>query len=330
MRIFLPLLVLLFFGFSAYPSSKTDSLLAVLKTELSKRKTYDDQKELRIKNLKKKLAVLSQTEYDKQYGICVKLYDEYKSYQFDSAYVYTQKMLAISIITRNIPRLNESKIKIGFLLLSSGMFKETFECLEKINTSVLSNEAKIDYYSIKSRAYSDLADYNGDKNYAPYDQSQAILYIDSAISLAKPNTFEKLYYMGNKQVVATQMQKPSSYYVDLLTHYKLTDHQRAMVATGLSFFYSGPNQEDDRIFLMTEGAINDIRSSTKETVAIFKLGQQLSYDGNIKDAYTFVQQAMDDALFYGARLRKIQIGTVLPVIAEQININTENEKNYFP
>jgi hypothetical protein len=38
---------------------------------------------------------------------------------------------------------------------------------------------------------------------------------------------------------------------------------------------------------------------------------------------------MDDADFYGARLRKIKIGAVLPVIAAQININTEKEKDKF-
>ena len=101
------------------------------------------------------------------------------------------------------------------------------------------------------------------------------------------------------------------------------------MATGLSFFYSGPYQDSDRIFLMAEGAINDIRSSTKETTAIFKLGWQLYLDGNLKDAYTFIQQAMDDAQFYGARLRKVKIGAVLPVVAAQKIIITEKEKDRF-
>jgi hypothetical protein len=102
-----------------------------------------------------------------------------------------------------------------------------------------------------------------------------------------------------------------------------------MIATGLSFFYIGPNQAEDRTLLLTVGAISDIRSSTKETLAIFKLGQQLYLDGNTKDAYIFIQQAMDDAQFYGARLRKIKIGAVLPIVAAQKIITTENEKNKF-
>ncbi|MGZ3767471.1 MAG: DUF6377 domain-containing protein [Mucilaginibacter sp.] len=329
MRIFIPILVLVLFGYPAFSSVKTDSLLAQLKIELARRKVYDDQKELRIKKLKAKLEGTAKTNYNAQYDICGKLYEEYKVYKFDSAYVYTQKLLAISKITKDVSKQNATKIKVGFLLLSSGMFKETFDCLSQINSHLLNDSSKLEYYSVKSRAYSDLAEYNSDKNYAPFDKTESLKYADSAIALSKPNSFDLLYNLGNRQVIVGDVQKPSPYFVKLLAHYNLTEHQRAMVATGLSFFYNGPNQNDDRVFLMTVGAINDIRSSTKETLAMFKLGQQLAIDGNIKDAYTFIQQAMDDADFYGARLRKIKIGAVLPVVSGQINIATENEKKKF-
>jgi Domain of unknown function (DUF6377) len=329
MRIFLPTLLLVFFGYSAFSSSKTDSLLAQLKIELSRKNIYDNQKELRLKILKRKLAATSKSDFNRQYDICGKLYEEYKSYQFDSAYVYTQKLLNISQATKDVSKLYNSKIKVGFLLVSSGMFKETFDCLNQINPRLLNDSSKLEYYAIKSRAYYDLSDYNSDSFYAPFDKMEAIKYSDSAIALSKPNSFELLYHLGDRQVIAGQLQHPSEYYIKLLAHYHLTEHQRAMVATGLSFFYTGPFQEESHLDLMIIGAINDIRSSTKETIAIFRLGQQLYVDGNVKDAYIFIQKAMDDAQYYGARLRKIKIGAVLPAVAAQINIATENEKNKF-
>lgn len=329
MRIFLPILFVLFFGFSASASVKTDKLLAELKSELARKKIYDDQKEIRIKSLKEKLNTTSKTNYNSQFDICGKLYEEYKVYQFDSAYVYTQKLLTISQVTKNVSKQYESRIKSGFILLSSGMFKETFDCLNQINTHLLNDSSKLEYYSLKARAYSDLADYNNDKNYATFDNAESIKYLDSAIAFSKPNSFENLMHLGDRQLRKGQIQQPSQYYIQLLDHYKLTTHQRAMVATGLSFFYEGPYQSETRTNLLAIGAINDIRSSTKETLAIFKLGQQLYMDGNIQDAYIFIQQAMDDAQYYGARLRKIKIGAVLPVVAAQINIKTENEKNKF-
>src|SRR5258708_23594832 len=129
MRIFIPILFLVFFGYPAFSYVKTDSLLKVLKNELLRKKIYDDQKEIRIKNLKKKLAATPATDYKTQYELCTQLYEEYRVYQFDSAYVYTQRLLSISRATNDIPKQYDSRIKLGFILLSSGMFKETFDCL---------------------------------------------------------------------------------------------------------------------------------------------------------------------------------------------------------
>lgn len=329
MRFFLLIFFLGCFCYPAFSSAKKDSLLAELKKELTRKKLYDDQKEERIKNLKDKLEASSKKNYKLQYDICGKLYEEYKSYQFDSAYVYTQKLLTISIAAGNVPKQYETKIKLGFILLSSGMFKETFDCLNQINTRLLNDSAKLAYYSLKARAFSDLADYNNDKNYAPADNASSIKYLDSAIAIAKPGSFDQLMRLGDKQLRTGQVSPPSQYYTQLLDHYNLTAHQRAMVATGLSFFYEGPYQSDTRTNLLTIGAINDIRSSTKETLAIFKLGQQMYLDGNLKDAYIFIQQAMNDAQYYGARLRKIKIGAVLPIVAAQKVIASENDKQRF-
>ncbi|MGZ3871336.1 MAG: DUF6377 domain-containing protein [Mucilaginibacter sp.] len=327
MKIFALFLLSLFLGSNVYSSVKADSILNVLKKELARKNIYDDQKIARIKKLKETLHSTSKTDYNLQYNLCSKLYEEYKVYQFDSAYVYTQKLLNISKLTNNASRQHDSRIKLGFILLSSGMFKETFDCLNQIDARLLNDTSRLEYYTIKTRAYSDLSEYNSDNNYALFDKKEAIKYADSAIALCRPNSFEMLYNLGNKQVVSGDFKQPSPYFIQLLTKFKITEHQRAMVATGLSLFYNKPEQAAERRYLITVGAINDIRSSTKETTAIFKLGQQLYAEGNLKDAYSFIQQAMEDAQFYGARLRKINIGAVLPLVAAQKIITTENEKN---
>jgi len=331
MRIFTLFFLLGLFAFSAGAADRTDSLLTVLKKELAQKKKYDDQKELRIKALKTKLEAIAKTDYNAQFDICGKLYEEYEVYQYDSAYVYSQKLYNIGLVTHDVSRQNEGKIKLSFLLLSSGMFNETFDCLKQINVRLLNDSAKLSYYAIKSRAFSDLAEYDNDNHYAPFDKAESIKYADSAIALTKPNTFDRLYQQGNRQVIMGQLLKPSQYFIDLLDDYPLSEHHRAMVATGLSYFYGGIGdyQQKTQLNLLAIGAINDIRSSTKETLAIFRLGEQLYNNGNLTDAYVFISQAMDDAQYYGARLRKLKIGAVLPVVEDKINIATENEKNRF-
>ena len=329
-RFLIPIIFLALNGCSTSSPVKEDNLLKTLKKELSRKKIYDDQKELRIKQLKARLAAIPAKTYYEQYNLAGKLYEEYKVYQFDSAHVYAQKLLAISGYTKNAVWEYESKIKLGFILLSSGMFKETFDCLNQIDTHTLNDSAKRTYYALKSRAYADLADYDADTNYASSNNASSIRYLDSAIACSRPNSVDMLMNLGDRQVRSGELQKPSPSFIKLLAHYNLTAHQRAMVATGLSNFYEGPFQSESRTKLLAIGAINDIKSSTKETLAIYKLGEQLySVDGNVKDSYIFIQQAMDDAQYYGARLRKIKIGAVLAVIAAQKIIISENEKQRF-
>src|SRR5437588_8573152 len=166
MRVFIAILIMVFFGYSAFSKPNTDSLLAVLKTEINKKVIYDGIKGQRLEKLKAKLAATSKTNYIAQYDICGKLYEEYKVYQFDSAYVYTQKLLSISETTRDIPKQNESRIKLSFILLSAGMFKETFDCLNQVNLRLLSDSSQQPFYSIKSLAPPDCSDCNRDNTYA--------------------------------------------------------------------------------------------------------------------------------------------------------------------
>jgi DNA-binding CsgD family transcriptional regulator len=58
----------------------------------------------------------------------------------------------------------------------------------------------------------------------------------------------------------------------------------------------------------------DIRSSTKETLAMLNLAEVFYKEGEVKLAYSFVKQAMEDANYYGARHRKVQVASIFPLI----------------
>jgi hypothetical protein len=62
-------------------------------------------------------------------------------------------------------------------------------------------------------------------------------------------------------------------------------------------------------------ALCDIQSATKETAAMHALARLLYHEGDIERAYIFIQQAREDALYYGARQRQIEISAILPLIA---------------
>ncbi len=323
------LLLMLFISGSAFSTSKTDSLFDQLKYELNHKSVYDHHKAVTIQKLKKTLHLISKNNFEGQFNVCIKLYDEYKSYQYDSAYVYAIKLQDLSRALKDKSKENYSKIKLGFILLSSGMFKETFDNLNGINTHSLDDSVKIEYYSLMTRAYYDVASYDDDSHYAPFYKNEANKYIDSAIALSKPNSYNKIYLTGFKKIKNGMLHESSIDFTNLLEHHKLTMHEYAIVASTLSNIYLNTNNSEQSINLLIRATISDIKSSTKETVALFWLAGLLYKSGDIKNAYVYLQQALVDAEFYGARQRKIQIGTLLPIVASDKLNYIETEKSRF-
>lgn len=327
MRIILRIVLVLFIACPIVSFAGTDSLLNALKTEISRKDTYDAAKQARIQNLKAYQHSLSKYDYGAQYNVSLKLYEEYKSYQYDSAYVYVNKLKNISVSMNDVSRTYYSQIKLGFILLSSGMFKETFDCMNKVNPKLLNDSMKVEYYFIMYRCNTDLAKYNNDKYFGPDYMKEGYKYIDSAIMLTKPGSIEWMHYTGLKDEQLNNNISGTNELIKLLVSGKpISMHLKAMITCSLGIKYLNAGQRDEAILLLIQSAIADIKSSTKETVALWTLAEQLYKNGNIKDAYNFIQLAKADADYYGARQRKIQIGAILPLVAAEELNHSEKEK----
>lgn len=300
-----------------------DSLLKVLKSEILKKKFYDGEKDRHIKKLKEALGAVPETDFYTQYAICNKLYQEYKDFVFDSAHVYTKKLLALSRQMHDLPKLYESKIKLGTIQSSWGMFKETFECLSQIDVNQAPDSVKLRYYELKSKAYTRQALYNTDEFYSPSNRAESIKALNAAINLSKPGSYERYRHLAELCTIYGQNDKAAAYCVKLLNSNLPTYHERAMIAHDLSNLTTGP----EKIRLITLAAIYDIRSSTKETLAIFTLGKILMDEGKIEDAEILLKEALDQANIYGNKMHKIEIVAILTTLSAQKLINSENKKN---
>jgi hypothetical protein len=75
-------------------------------------------------------------------------------------------------------------------------------------------------------------------------------------------------------------------------------------------------------------AISDIESSTKENRSMQDLASILYQKGETARAYKYIQSSLEDANFYNARFRNIQISKVQPIIEETYlqTINTQNKQ----
>jgi hypothetical protein len=320
MKRFLLVIPFLLIFYSAFSSAGQDTLFLKLNNILDKKKDFDAEKLGRIEKLQQDLNNAANPDLNFRYKTYLALYEEYKSFNYDKAFSYAQKLQQTGYLLKDPVKIAVSRIKFGFISLSSGMFKETFDSLKTVNVKLLANDAKKEYYLLIGRTYYDLSDYDKDNYYTPIYNNRAGKYIDSATALCQPNSFEFIYYNGLKYLKTGDIPKAIINLKTLISNYHLTDHQFAVTASTLSDIYIRESKPDSAVSLLVLAAMADIRSSTKETAAMTTLAQQLEKNGDIDNAYLYIKQALEDAIYYGARQRKIQVNAILPVIAaERIN-----------
>jgi hypothetical protein len=108
----------------------------------------------------------------------------------------------------------------------------------------------------------------------------------------------------------------------------LTLHQLAVSASTTAYLYELAGQQEKAIELLLVSAIADVKTATKETTAIFKLSDYCYRKGDLKNAYTFIKEARENATFYKARQRQIEISHVSSIIeGQKINIIESQRKS---
>lgn len=323
------LLTVVFIFFCYHVNSQVnEKMLFKLDSVIQLRDYYKKEKLKSIDRLKYRLEIYqSDKNYPKEYNTYLDLFYEYQSFVYDSAYFYIQKAKDLATKVDNPSWKSYAQIKQGFVLLSSGLFKEAIDLLEDIDVEELSKEKKAEYYSIIGRAYYDLADFGNDPNFLKTHKNKGNTYLDSAIFYSEKNTnqyWANISLLRMKQDDWRGAKHAFSYW---LNNYKLPKHYQAIATSSLGYIYSMTGVQDKAIDYLILAAISDIRTATKETVALRNLSKILFDLGYKKRAYNYIILALENATYYNARHRKIEIASILPIIEGERLSLLENQKS---
>ncbi|HTJ49206.1 MAG TPA: DUF6377 domain-containing protein [Cyclobacteriaceae bacterium] len=326
MRVYLSI-VLCFIGIGAFSMSNTDSLLNQLNVAIENRDTYLKEKLSRIEKLKLDAQQLKEAD---RFDLYLKIYDEYKSFIYDSAFRYANKLQEIAYKLHDPAKLGYTKIKLGFVLVSSGLFNEALDTLRTLKSKSLPESIRSEYYYLMARTCYDLCDFNRDDFYSVRYATRGHAYIDSALALTPKQSSSYLLMSGLKDVRQRDMVKAQADFESMIGNFKLTDADFAVAASTLSFIYFYTNNKEKSEDMLIMAAIADMRASTKETLATLNLADMLYKKGDIDGAYKYVKIAMEDANYYGARHRKVQVAAVYPIIeGKQLSLVESRRKILF-
>jgi hypothetical protein len=322
----LPILFCLTFSLNARCQ---DSLLKQLDRAIEAAPKYDADKLGSIDQLKTSLAMSRKDDLPVLFNGYRQLYEAYKVFNYDSAFTYARQLQATALQLGDPARITDARLQLGFCLLSSGLFKETLDSLKKIDLKGAPDSLQAEYYSLIGRYYYDLGDFDNDSYNTPDYIRKGNTYMDSALQRKPSVSFQYSYYKGLKEIKSGRRDEALADFRQLLSRPGLSLHELAVTTSTLSDIYITTGQTDTAIILLIRAAIADIQSSTKETAAIFNLAQLLYKKGDVRNASSYIEVAIRDAIFYGARQRKVQVSAILPLIEGEKIGEMEKQKAIF-
>src|SRR5258708_2607734 len=200
----------LFFLMYLCPSlarAQSDSLLRALKKMVAIKEIFVKAKEERIEKLKNRLSSTPSDSLNKTFDLTNQLYHEYKIFIYDSAIHYSQRLSRLAIQMSDQHKREYAKVKTAFILISSGMFKETFDSLRLVKTQLLDDSSRLEYYNLMARANYDLGDFDADQYFNKKYYVLANQYLDSGKVLCRPGSFQCLDISNYKSLMNQQTEE---------------------------------------------------------------------------------------------------------------------------
>jgi len=321
------LLFLVFMPQSFY--GQQAELLKKLDQVIDSSRVYDASKIKTINSLQSQLRKTSNDQY-RQLELNQKLFDQYVVFKRDSAFNYALRIKSLAEGLNDKSGLIKANINLANISVSAGMYKEGLDYLFLIKPEEINNENGSMYYGLLGRCYSDMAEYSSIPFFSQKYNKLAKDCRVKALKLAAPGTFFNSFLNFFNQYKNGNL-KSAALGFQAMLNTNISDRDKALLNYMLGEIYRESHKMDLAIDYYSRAAIADVQISTKESLALIKLSELLFRKKDLQSASALVKKAYDDALFYGAQQRKLQVGAILPLIEQEILENIEREKKrlYF-
>lgn len=291
---------------------------------IEQRHTYYNRHESKINKLKRKLFN-SDTAAEK-YNINYNLFIAYEKYNCDSALKYLNCALINSKNLTNKSLEVKAKLNLIFLYSSSGAFEEGIELLNSISANQLSDELKLQYFITCESLYGELKRIASEKQniekyeikrklfedsillVAPYHNERALKIREASYLSSKK--YDKALKINNYRLNKTPKNDPK---------FSIIAFDRFLIEREMQNF------EGEKKYLILS-VICDIQNAVRDNASLSSLANILHSEGEFERAYKYIKIVQEDVAFYHARLRFIQVSSVMPIIEESFRIKSESQK----
>lgn len=315
---------LLFFVYTvAFAQKPMDSLLNELDQTISRQHIYTHQKQIKIKNLLRK--VKNTADDETLYSLYRDLSRYYEVFVADSAQLFTNKALEVASRLNKESYIAESSIQLARIKAKAGMFPFSLEILEKINKSRLSKIQLVDYYKAYLEVYIYWIEYQDGRDVNELIEKK-ISVQDSLISILPKESYEYAINYGTKNIELKKFDTAEKVLLGAFDTVRPDTREFSILNSILAYLYQEKKDISKEQEFLIKSAISDIHAAVKENISLRTLAILLYDSGDVKRANFYIKQSLEDANFFNARLRNIQIARVLPIIDKAYQLDKEKQE----
>lgn len=323
MRAKLFFILFFFLGFTnVFSQQSLAALLSELDEALINEDVYTKKKQQEIHAIKKELK--NSLSPEKEYLLNHTLSKKYEFFIADSAVFYTNKSLQLAQKLENINYISESKIQLARIQAKAGLFPVSLDILKTIEKKRLTPAQTIDYYKGYLEVYIYWMEYqegNGNEEIFP-----KMAVRDSLISVLPKNSYDFVINDATKNIELENYDIAEKSLLQIYAQVEPGTREFSILNSILAYLYDKKKDRDKQKEYLAKSALSDIQAVVKENVSLRSLAILLFEEGEVTRAKLYIKKSLEDANFYNARLRNIQIARVLPIIDKAYQMDRESQQ----
>lgn len=307
-------------------------LLVELDNTLAQREFFKNQKNAKLNHLKNELA--SATDIEQRYWTTRNLYNEYKTYDSDSALYYAELSLDLARKSNREKWIAEMNIFRSYIYSATGLLEEAKKSIDKVNADDLDCSLSLQYNEQLLFLYTHRDQYLGlVSKENPYTATSMELLESLAQNLPKTDP-QYCWFKGWYSL--SDVNKSKEAIPDVLSVVKeskfesVNDAKNAWI---LSRLYEKVGDKENNLKFLILSAIVDVKTYNKEIASLEQVANIMYLRNDLKRANKYINYCLNCANEYKSRIRVGRLADLELRIAtayqHEIEEQSKNLRMYF-
>lgn len=258
----------------------------------------------------------------REYEIYGHLFDAYAAFNFNKAKEAVDCQLCAARALGDESLVADALLSKAMLFTKSGLFLDANQVLENVDSSKLDKPQLAQWCNVMQRFDNDYAEYVK-MPVGPEVREMREKYV----ALTDSTTSENGQIRMQIAMAEEDYEKASEINSYFLNTLEKVSHEYAIHAYWQAVVCSKLSKSDEALLWWIESAIADVKCAVKDNASLCSLALNLLPTQEVERAFRYIRISMDDALFYNAKLRQLQISDTLPIIEKAyLSVIAEKEK----